>query len=116
MQKKQRKVLYDALADAEALAPAKECYENGVVGLEDEMERCMEAEKTLDRCGIPRKQLAEEKAALYEEIADVNRAIRAEKKKLKLCGDITDALSGIERDLDRIEGKGEKTQERKRSR
>ena len=100
VRKKRRKALYDALVDAEALSPARACYENGVAGLENELELCMEAEETLNHCGILREQLAEEKAALYEEIAEVNRAIRAEKKKLRLCGDITDALPGIERDLD----------------
>ena len=114
--KKKRQALYAALADAEALAPARECYESGMTGLEDEYARYTEAVKTLEESGIPREQLAAEKAALYEELAEVNRAIRAERKKLKLCAEITGEAPRIERELARNEGERAKQAERRRER
>ena len=70
---KKRRTLYTALADAEALATIRECCENGLTGLEGEYARYTEAVRTLEACGIPTAQLAEEKVALYEELAEVNR-------------------------------------------
>ena len=104
VRKKKRQALYTALADAEALAPVKECCENGLTGLEDEYARYTEAVETLEVCGISTAQLAEEKASLYEELAEVNRAIRAERKKLRLCAEITGEAPRIEWELNRVEG------------
>ena len=114
VQKKKRQTLYAALADAEALAPARECCESGLTGLEDEYARYTEAVETLDACGISRNRLAAEKAALYAELAEVNRAIRAERKKLKLCAEITGEAPRIERELERVEGEKSKQTERKK--
>ena len=116
VRKKKRQALYAALADAEALAPARECCESGMTGLEDEYARYTEAVETLEESGIPRERLAAEKAALYEELAEVNRAIRAERKKLKLCAEITGEAPRIERELERVEGKKAKQSERRRER
>ena len=55
VRKKKRRPLYDALADVEALAPAKQCYEDGLSGMEAEFTRYMDAVATLERCGIPRE-------------------------------------------------------------
>ena len=98
VRKKKRQAQYTALADAEALAPARECCESGLTGLEDEYARYTEAVETLNACGISRERLAAEKAALYEELAGVNRAIRAEWKKLRLCAEITGEAPRIERE------------------
>ena len=113
MRKKRRQRLYAALADAEALAPARECCESGLTGLEDEYARYTEAVEALEERGIPRERLAAEKAALYEELAEVNRAIRAERKKLRLCAEIAGEAPRIERELERVEGKKAKQSERK---
>ena len=85
VRKKKRRELFDALADAEALAPARALYEEGLSGMEREFVRYMEAVRKLDACGISREQLAAEKSALYSQLAEVNRQIRSERDKLALC-------------------------------
>ena len=114
VRKKKRQALYAALADAEALAPARECCESGLTGLEEEYARYTEAVETLEESVISREQLAAEKAALYEELAEVNRAIRAERKKLRLCAEIAEEAPRIERELERVEGEKPKQAERKK--
>ena len=44
----------------------------------------------------------------------MNRAIRAERKKLKLCAEIAGEAPRIERNLERVEGKKAKQSERKK--
>ena len=105
VRKKKRQALYAALADAEALAPAEKYREKGLAGLEDEYTRYEAAVRTLNNCGVSREQLTAEKAALYENLAEVNRAIRAERKKLKLCAEITGEAPRLEREIDQLEGK-----------
>ena len=107
VRKKKRKKLYDALADVEALAPAKQLYEDGLSGMEAEYARYMEAVAALDACAIPRERLIKEKAGVYERLAEINRQIRAERKKLALCRDILDRLPQMERDIQKIETKDE---------
>ena len=85
VRKKKRRTLYDALADVEALAEAKRCYDEGLSGMEAEAAGYTDASALLDGCGIPRDRLAAEKAELYRQLAEINRAIRAERKKLTLC-------------------------------
>ena len=116
VRKKKRHALYTALADAEALAPAEKYREKGLAGLEDEYARYAAAVQTLNNCGVSREQLTAEKAALYEELAEVNRKIRAERKKLKLCAEITGEAPRIERELVRVEGEKVKQGERRRER
>ena len=103
VRKKKRQKLYAALADAVALEPAKECYESGLTGMEDEFARYMEAVETLERSGIPKETLAEEKAELYEQLSEINRQIRAERKKLAMCREITGEIPTMERELKNIE-------------
>lgn len=67
----------------------------------------MEAVTTLEKCGIPKEQLTAEKAEIYEQLAQVNREIRAERKHLALCQEIQDRLPKMERSLQRIEEKDE---------
>jgi hypothetical protein len=105
VRKKERRPLYAALADVDALAPAKQLYEDGLSGMEDEYARYLEAVSVLEKSGIPRGQLSKEKAALYEQLAQVNQAIRAERKKLVLCQDIQDRLPRMEQSIHRIENK-----------
>ena len=105
VRKKKRKRLYDALADVSALAPAKALYEDGLSGMEAEYARYMEAVAVLERCPVPRERLAEEKAELYQRLAEINRQIRAERKKLALCRKIQENLPRMEREINQIETK-----------
>lgn len=66
VRKKKRRWLYAALANAEALAPAKTLYEDGLSGMEAEYDRYLEAVAVLEKCGIPRDRLMTEKAEIYE--------------------------------------------------
>ena len=103
VRKKKRRSLYTALADAEALAPAKALYEEGLSGMETEFSRYMEAVAVLEKCGIPRDRLMTEKAEIYEQLAEINRQIRAERKKLALCRDIQSRLPQMQQDINQIE-------------
>ena len=107
VRKKKRRKLYAALADVEALAPAKTLYEEGLSGMESEFARYMEAVAVLEGCSIPRERLTAEKAEIYEQVAEVNRQIRSERKKLALCRDILDRLPQMEQDIKKIEAKDE---------
>ena len=107
VRKKKRRKLYTALADVEALAPAKALYEDGLSGMETEFARYMEAVAVLEGCGVPRERLTAEKAEIYEQVAEVNRQIRVERKKLALCRDILDRLPQMEHDIQKIETKDE---------
>ena len=105
VRKKKRRSLYAALADAEALAPAKALYEEGLSGMEAEFTKYMEAVAVLEKCGIPRDRLMTEKAEIYEQLAETNRQIRAERKKLALCREIQSRLPQIEKEIEKIETK-----------
>ena len=103
VRKKKRRRLYAALADVEALAPAKQCYEEGLSGMEAEYTRYMEAVAALEKCGVPRDRLMAEKAEIYEQLAEINRQIRAERKKLALCREIQSRLPQMEKEINKIE-------------
>jgi len=103
VRKKKRKKLYDALADVAALAPAKQLYEDGLSGMEAEYARYVEAVAVLEQCAIPRERLSNEKAEIYEQLAQINRDIRAERKKLALCREIQSRLPQMEHDIDKLE-------------
>lgn len=107
VRKKKRKKLYDALADAEALAPAAQIYGEGLSGMEAEFARYMDAVSTLDGCPTPRERLMAEKADVYRQLAELNREIRAQRKKLALCREIQANLPRMERELQKIETKDE---------
>ena len=105
VRKKKRRELFDALADVEALAPARALYEEGLSGMEAEFAQYMAAVQRLDTCGIPREQLAAEKAALYRQLAEVNRQIRSERGKLALCTAIRAQAPQMAQDIQKIEKK-----------
>ena len=107
VRKKRRKKLYDALADAEALALAARLYGEGLSGMEEEFVRYMDALDVLEQCPIPRDRLTAEKADVYRQLADINRQIRAERKKLALCREIRENLPRMEREIQNIEMKDE---------
>ncbi len=107
VRKKKRKKLYGALADVEALVPAAQLYGDGLSGMEEEFARYMDAVDTLERCPIPRERLAAEKEDIYRQLAEVNRKIRAERKKLTLCREIQENLPRMEQEIQKIETKDE---------
>ena len=92
VRKKKRKKLYDALAAEAAFAgfkPRKAEYDD--------------AKEVLDTCGISRQTLTEEKADLYEQLAQVNQQIRQKRWKLKQCKEISETAVIMQRDIDRVE-------------
>ena len=116
MRKKKRKPLYDALADVSALAQARQLYEDGLSGMEVEYDRYMEAAAVLEQYVIPRERLVNEKADIYCQLAEINRQIRAERKKLALCREIQDRLPRMEQDIRRIEERREVNRDERRRR
>ena len=103
VRKKRRQKLYTALADMEVLAPAKELYEGGLSGMEEEFTQYLEAVSILEQCGVPREHLILEKAQVYEQLAELNRQIRQERKKLALCREILDRIPQMEREIQKTE-------------
>ena len=116
VRKKKRQKLYTALADTEALAPSKALYEEGLTGMEAEFEQYMAATALLERSDIPREQLMAEKAEIYEQLAELNREIRAERQKLKLCREIQKQVPVMEQDIQRTEEHQKEVQEHERRR
>ena len=53
--------------------------------MEAEFAQYLEAVSTLEQSKIPREQLISEKAQVYQQLAELNRQIRQERKKLALC-------------------------------
>ena len=113
VRKKRRRELYGALADEAALDPAKECFEMGLSGLEEELARYQAAKALLDQCPISRERLTEEKAALYQQLAEVNREIRATRKQFALCKAILYNSPQMERDIQAAEGRLEKPEQKR---
>ena len=111
VRKKRRQHLYTALADAEALAPSKALYEEGLTGMEAEFEKYMEAVKQLEKCSISAERLTEEKAEIYEQLASLNREIRAERRKLKLCQEIRQQIPAMEQDIQNTDEHQKEVQE-----
>ena len=116
VRKKKRKKLYDALADTAALAQAKQLYEDGLSGMETEYTRYMEAAAVLEQCGIPKEKLSKEKAEIYAQLAELNRQIRGERKKLALLREIQSRLPQMEHDIQKIEEHAEEVKRDERRR
>lgn len=112
VKKKKRMPLFNALADAEALKPAKALYDEGMIGIEDEFARYMDAVNMLEKAGVPRDQLTKEKAEIYEAIAEVNREIRVLRKEIRLCENISGNAPQMEKDIHTVETKRNKEQAR----
>ena len=60
---------------------------------------------TLEKCGISQERLATEKAELYAQLAEINRDIRAERKKLALCQEILERVPQMEKTIKKLERK-----------
>ena len=99
VRKKKRKKLFDALATEESLAVSKALYEEGLSGMEAEYAQYAEAKAILDACGVSRQTLTEEKAEIYEQLAQINKQIRTERQKIKLCREIADSAAVMQRDV-----------------
>jgi len=99
VRKKKRKKLFDALATEESLAVSKALYEEGLSGMESEYAQYAEAKAVLDACGISRQTLTEEKAEIYEQLAQINKQIRTKRQKIKLCREIADSAAVMQRDV-----------------
>lgn len=114
--KKKRKKLYDALANVEALTPVKTLYEDGLSGMEEEYSQYLEAVAVLDQCPIPRDRLLKEKAGVYEQLAQVNREIRAARKNLAMCQEIQNRLPQMEQAITKIESRENEVRQDERRR
>ena len=112
VRKRRRLKLYTALADAEALAGTRKLYAEGVPGLEDEVARYDEAVAVLEKSGVDRETLKQEKSGLYNQLAQVNREIRDVRKKLKMCAEIKERVPKIQRDIQKAEPVREKKKRR----
>ena len=105
VRKKKRRALYDALADVESLAEARRLYDEGLSGMEAEAAQYTDASALLDACGIPRERLAAEKAELYRQLAELNRSIRTERRKLVLCKEVMEKVPNMKRSIENLETK-----------
>lgn len=103
VRKKKLKPLFDALADSELLKPAKELYDSGMTGMEDEYARYRSAEQILQKSNVPRPQLLKDKAELYGELADIHSELWNLKKEMRLCNEIMDEAPRLEKELKRTE-------------
>lgn len=110
VRKKKRRALYDALSDTAALAPAKELYEDGMPGMEEQFARYMDAVSALEQCGIHREQLMAEKAELYRQLADINREIRRARKEISMCDTIERNRPQMEHDIHVAEAKAKEVE------
>ena len=103
VQKKKRQLLFQALAEEEALAPAKRLYAQGHSGMEQEAQRYMEAVKLLDGCGESREALSQQQAVLYTKLADLNRELRQVRKQIKMCEGIRAQATAMQENIREIE-------------
>ena len=85
----------------------------GPPGMEEELARYQAAQALLDHCPIPREWLTEEKAALYQQLAEVNREIRATRKQLALCKAIFYNSPQMEGDIQATESRLEKPEQKR---
>ena len=67
--------------------------------MEAEYAQYAEAKALLDACGISRQDLTAEKADIYEQLAQLNKQIRAERQKVKLCREIADSAAKMQQDI-----------------
>ena len=114
VRKKKRRRLYEALRDAAAFAEAKRLYGEGVTGMEAECARYEKAVALLDKSGVSKERLAAEKADVYEQLAQLNRQIRAERKKLETCREIREKIPDMKREIQKIGGKDRQQTQKER--
>ena len=116
VQKKKHQPIFQALADEEALAPAKRLYDQGHSGMEQEAQRYMEAVKLLDNCGESREELSRQQTELYTKLADLNRELRLVRKQIKMCEEIRTQAAVMQENIREIEAPERQRQSRRRER
>ena len=116
VQKKKHQPIFQALADEEALAPAKRLYDQGHSGMEQEAQRYMEAVKLLDNCGESREELSRQQTELYTKLADLNRELRQVRKQIKMCEEIQAQAAAMQENIREIETPERQRQSRHRGR
>lgn len=116
VQKKKRQPLFQALAEEEALAPAKRLYDQGHSGMEQEAQRYMEAVKLLDNCGESREELSQQQTELYTKLAGLNRELRQVRKQIKMCEEIRTQTAALQENIREIEAPERQRQSRRRER
>jgi len=99
VRKKKRMDLYRALAEEQSLKPAADLYRSGHMDFKAEYDRYAGVVALLDACGESREVLADEKATVYKEAADLNREIRRRRKDLNMCEEIQANASTVERQI-----------------
>ena len=114
VRKKKRRRLYEALRDAAAFAEAKRLYSEGVTGVESECVRYEKALATLEKSGVSKETLAAEKADVYERLAQLNREIRAERRKMEMCREIREKIPDMKREIQKTGGKDRQQTRRER--
>ena len=95
--KKRRRDLYSALSTVEHLADVPDLYTEGVVGIEEDYKRYLEAERELN--GTDLEALKAERNEVYEKVASINAEIRECQKKLRLCEKIQADSPRIEQQM-----------------
>lgn len=116
VQKKKHEPIFQALAEEEALAPAKRLYDQGYSGMEQEAQRYMEAVKLLDNCGESREELSRQQTELYTKLADLNRELRLVRKQIKMCEEIRTQAAVMQENIREIEAPERHRQSRRRGR
>ena len=95
--KKRRRELYSALSTIEHLADAPDLYTQGVVGIEEDYKRYLDAERKLN--GTDLEALKAERNEVYEKVASINAEIRECQKELRLCEKIQADSPKIEQQM-----------------
>ena len=116
VQKKKRQPLFQAMADKDALAPARRLYDQGHSGMEAEAQQYMDAVKLLDNCGESREALSQQQTELYTKLADLNREIRQVRKQIKMCEEIRGQAAAMQENIREIEAPERQRQSRRRER
>ena len=116
VQKKKCQSLFQALAEEEALAPAKRLYDQGHSGMEAEAQQYLDAVKLLDGCGVSREALSQQQSELYTKLADLNREIRQVRKQIKMCEEIREQAAAMQENIRENETPERQRQSRHRDR
>lgn len=78
--------------------------------MEEEFAHYMQAVHLLEQCGLPPEHLTQEKTEVYNQLAELNRQIRAERKKLDLCREIQTASKQMEEDIRKTKTRGKEVE------
>lgn len=95
--KKRRRELYAALSTIEYLKEVPELYTQGVVGIEEDYKRYLDAERKLN--GTDLEALKAERNEVYEKVASIDAEIHACQKDLHLCTKIQADAPRIEQQM-----------------